>query len=554
MSQFFVLTDQAVLGPLTGVELRESALAGVLAPDCIVGGSKQGPWHSADQVGLFSDKKVPIPHPKDVSIPTYHVRGMPGAFQGPFKLRELIGFASRGMLPIDAELCLVHDTCEASSGQETWCKASQFRVLLMCLEGDLVMLDTDDRIHLRTRGVIDGADASRWTDQFRAPIETIRRIDASDVTTFATTGQLSGEDGRAEKMRDALLAEDALSAVMPGIDENQSLDERRSRGAFAAASITLIQFTHAVVRSRLAIASLLLCLAILVVQKGWLVSGPQVMTRDAVLGQWIANSDNGQPPRFGIAFRADGTCTIFNMIGDSWTGDYQWSARRPTTAGHGGASAPQPVIRSTVDYREPNHLSGFIQEGDGYLSLSGFAQRGAMIDGHPVQDLFVRRTGDQLKLGYLTEIAWDSGGKKLSAGWVNANLVDGMQSADVVAMLREMASDVESATPASGPNLNEALVSIVSENSSPHESMLESPVQSPSVDPEYLLTNFGVPDEARKIYGFEVPADSKGKSFEANHLVRYGNLVLMMTGEGDLQYVRYLRNVRDSETGNSPAT
>lgn len=526
MSQFFVLTDQAVVGPLTGVELRESALAGVLAPDCIVGGSKQGPWHSGIQIGLFSENKVPIPHPDEVVVPTYHVRGMPGAFQGPFKLRELIGFASRGMLPIDAELRLADEAMDASGGHETWFKVSRFRILVLCLNGDLVMLDTQGRVQLRTRGVIDGADASRWTDQHRAPIETIRRIDASDVTTFATSRQLSGEDADAQKVLDS---EKASSAEISPSDGIQTGADQGSKRASFFTSAELIHFTRAAARSRLTVAAIFLCMATIVVQQGWLNRGPQDMKRDAVLGQWIADSEDGQPPRFGIAFREDGTCTIFNVIGESWTGDYQWKSRQRMTTASVNGSMQQPVVRSTVDHREPNHFSGPIQESDGYLSLSGFKQRGASIDGHPVRDLFVRRVGDQLELGYLTEIAWDSSGKKLSAGWVRAHRVDSMQQTDV-------------------DELHEALASIVTDDSLSQDAMVESPVQSHHVDPAYLLTHFGVPDEARKIFGFEVPAAAQGKSFAANHLVRYGNLVLMMTGDGDLQYLRYRRSQNSPQT------
>lgn len=544
MSQFYVLTDQAIAGPLTGVELRESALAGVLAPDCIVGGSEKGPWHSGIQIGLFSDKKVPIPHPSDVTIPTYHVRGMPGAFQGPFKLRELIGFASRGMLPIDAEVRLVGAE-DTHSEHGSWLNVSRFRILSMCLEGDLVLLDTEGKIHLRTRGLLEGADASRRTDQFRAPIEIIRRVDTGDVTAFATSEQLSDKHrtdaGTATDISNNLSLSFSGKPETSGCVVELSSKEARPKAAFSLVTARVGRLGRIVVRSRVAMAALGLALVSVVVQQGWLSLQRQAMKRAAVVGQWIANSEEGQAPRFGIAFREDGTCTIFNMVGDSWTGDYEWSSRRPTTGLNGNGKGAQSVIHSTVDHREPHHSLGLIEESDGFLMLTGFAQHGASIDGHPVRDLFVRRIGDELKLGYLTEITWDSDGKTLQAGWVNARRVDDMEPADVVAMLREESSGVTLPSRKNGPGLNEALVSVVSEDAASQATVAESPVGSSSVDPQYLLDHFGVPDEARKIFRFEIPADNKEKTFAAGHLVRYGKLVLMMTGEGDLRYVRYLR-------------
>jgi hypothetical protein len=107
MTEFFIKTDAGVLGPFSGVELRELALAGILRPDSNLSATAHGPWQLAGSAGLFSEKKTPLPHPSDVQLTRYQVRGMAGAIQGPFKLRELIGFAARGMLPAETISCLV---------------------------------------------------------------------------------------------------------------------------------------------------------------------------------------------------------------------------------------------------------------------------------------------------------------------------------------------------------------------------------------------------------------------------------------------------------------
>ena len=141
MTEFFVLTDRYIVGPLTGVELREAALAGILRHDGIVGGSREGPWYSAADIGLFSEKKAALPHPPDIHVPQYQVRGMPGAFQGPFKLRELIGFAARGMLPADALL--------QGDDSDEWIEVRRYRVLAAVLAGELVVVDESGNVVVR---------------------------------------------------------------------------------------------------------------------------------------------------------------------------------------------------------------------------------------------------------------------------------------------------------------------------------------------------------------------------------------------------------------------
>jgi hypothetical protein len=82
MAAFFIRTDAVASGPFTGVELREAAMAGILSPDSMIAGAPEGPWILASNAGLFSEKRVALPHPPNVAVPQYQVRGMPGAFQG----------------------------------------------------------------------------------------------------------------------------------------------------------------------------------------------------------------------------------------------------------------------------------------------------------------------------------------------------------------------------------------------------------------------------------------------------------------------------------------
>ncbi len=53
------------------------------------------------------------------------------------------------------------------------------------------------------------------------------------------------------------------------------------------------------------------------------------------------------------------------------------------------------------------------------------------------------------------------------------------------------------------------------------------------VNGEYLLHTYGVPDEARPVYPFEIPQLSIGQSFEGSQVVRYGALKLFLPRRHD---------------------
>lgn len=532
MSQFFVLTDQAPVGPFSGVELREAALAGVLAADAVVGGSASGPWHIATQVGLFTEQKVPIAHPPDVQIPLYHVKGMPGAFQGPFKLRELIGFAVRGMLPLDAELKVVEETPDVVDGSP-WLPVRRFRTLMLCLAGDLVMLDSGNRVHLRTQGVLEGASPSRWESGFQTPLEMMRPVDPADSTTVANTVQSPEVE--------PTVSEFGNEAAVDQVSRPISLPPKTAQGTPRASLKSRIfdrkdQLAH--LRRKLfqsplvVVAVIVLCLSsalILAVS----FKGSVAMERAEVIGQWIANDQQHGSPRFGVAFRADGTCTIFNVGGDSWSGDFIWSARADSSSFYGNTED----LHSIVDHREPHHAAGPIEDTDGYMMLRALADSDAIIDGHQVRDLFVRRRGEELQIGYLTEVKWDQNQKRLFGGWVTATRMEQELPSNLIQTLsnHEAHSGLASAT--GDPGLRAALATL--SDAASDNAVTETAVQSSNIDPAYLLKTFGVPDEARRIYGFDLPPGVRTKTFPADQIIRYGNLVLMMTGSGDVHYVRY---------------
>ena len=142
MISFFVCTEDSVAGPFTGVELREAAMAGILRYEAIVGGGAHGPWFRAADVGLFSEKRTALPHPPGVEVASYQVRGLKGGEEGDYKLRELIGFAARGLLPADAQL--------RPANSSKWFPITRIKILQSTLAGELVLLDEHGAIVVRT--------------------------------------------------------------------------------------------------------------------------------------------------------------------------------------------------------------------------------------------------------------------------------------------------------------------------------------------------------------------------------------------------------------------
>lgn len=590
MSDFYLLSDQAVVGPFTGIELREAALAGVLHSDCVVGSSGQGPWYSAVQIGLFSESNVPLPHPPGIGLPRYDVDTAVGSDQGPFKLRELIGLAAHGLLSPDARI-------RAESGDQ-WSSVRRFRILTATMDGDLVLVDQGGRIHRRTQGVLEGADASRWDDAFRAPIQLARRVEPADSLESprepiprSLERKRAFDDGRSDqKFRDRKFGDQGPSDQGPSgqgsSDQGSSDREVRPEGESTPMSTSanrweVWQWDHDDTKSnprRLAkkrrgeagdrVArsfqfprrSLVMAASLMILMTAIGVAAARypasVMSPDQVRGQWIAMAEDGESPRFGIAFEDNGHCTIFNVGGESWSGRYAWNERHDDDG-----ATPFPDMRSVVDRLEPHHQSAPVDPSDGYVQLLGFASRPPTIDGHRVQDLFVRRDGDQLRLGYLTVVEWSGGQKRLTAGWMNARRRDGDSSGDVLEQLKHSNHDAPSTDArithdhaiADGPSLAEAIAiadqvlrsrgieTAPGANRSQIPASVgtwgESPVGPASIHAASLLERFGVPDEARRIFRFERPQDS---AIDTQHWVRYGNLVLLLSAQGRVAYVRVI--------------
>ena len=532
MSNFFILTHASIVGPLTGVELREAALAGILHHECVVGATTNGPWHRGTEIGLFSQERLPIPHPEGTFVPRYHVRGMAGAFDGPLKLRELIGFASRGMLSPHAEL--------QAEGSGEWLPVQRFRVLASCLTGEFVLSDGAGKLIYRTEGVLAGKDPTEGKEGFRPPLAFCPSANRESSSNRPTITRI---DGGHERLPGPVLAPDesAEKDHTPAELEVTATNAPRPRVHFKVPSFSFGGWSEKLPTRGLGIAAVAVVFVSLAVGSGMSLWGGKKTSRHDVTGSWVATENINDAPRFAISFDEEGRCVIFNQTGLSWSGDYEWHDRESTMLGGKGFKG----VTSRIDEPEDHHLVGEVLDGDGYLILKSFKVFEPVIDGHVIRDLFVRRSGDELKIGYLTEVAFGESGKRLNAGWVTA--VRG-QPKDADQAVEQLLAANESSTgelPTIAEGIELAKNGITRGNSTIHETRIESD----KVDTGYLLANLVVPDEARPMFPNERPDIPAGTPFDGVQLVRYDNLLLMLDQNGRPEYLRWMNQARGPKTG-----
>jgi hypothetical protein len=61
---FYYQLDGTVIGPVTGIDLRDAALAGNVAPTTLIANDPDGEWIAAIRIrGLFNESGKPLPHP-----------------------------------------------------------------------------------------------------------------------------------------------------------------------------------------------------------------------------------------------------------------------------------------------------------------------------------------------------------------------------------------------------------------------------------------------------------------------------------------------------------
>lgn len=530
MTSFFVQTDRCTAGPFTGIELREAALAGIIGPDAVVGGSPNGPWFRVTDVGLFSDKKTPLPHPPDTHVPHYQVRGMSSAFQGPFKLRELIGFAARGMLPADA---LLQSDCS-----DEWIRARRFAVIAACLNGDLVLTDGTGKVVLRSSVL---AKAPKSTEQelkqqASAPIKHAKTVDVNEVAKVPPPPPLS-------QSQPATVSQPQPSHV--GEQEIETAREPSRLSQIWSSSVERIgEFLTGVMghfaRPRAAIQLVCFVLIFAGVASAFSFWKQISMKRAEAIGDWAGVSSDYGEPSFGISFREDGRCVVFNLQGTSWSGDFVWAQRNDNADGF---EQIEPFA-TVFDQPGARHEAGPIKPTDGYLQLSGFVKNPPLIDGHPVRDLFLRREGDVLRIGYLTSVHWTQDSKAMQAGWMTAIRLQNTRP-DVGANLQSIETELPVPTAdfrgLQPLHISQAIDAVYeglpSKTGTDPAFVHETPTYSNKVNTAYMLKYFGMPDEARSLFPFEIPDARYLPLFEGGQLVRYGDLKFVFSREGQLRYL-----------------
>ena len=290
---------------------------------------------------------------------------------------------------------------------------------------------------------------------------------------------------------------------------------------------------------RLAIGSVCLLLACFGVASAFSYWKQLGLQREQVIGDWIVMRSSDEAA-LGLSLRQDGECVIFNTSGHSWTGDFVWDERESDINGF-ERIAPFSTVFSQVS---PSHQAGVIEPTDGYIRLQGFVKKPPNIDGQEIRDLFLRRTGDILRIGYLASVHWTDNAKRMEAGWLSATKFEDSRP-DIAADLRKI--DVEFPVPVEDfggetpLHISEAIdavrVGISKKVDNQEITVRETLTYSNLVNADYLLQRYGLPDEARRIFRFEIPALRSGPSFDGAQVVQYGELRFILTEDGQLRYL-----------------
>ncbi len=564
MTAFFIKTDGSSVGPFTGIELREAALARIITAKSQIGGSPQGPWTRATETGLFSQAKTPLPHPDGVHVPQYHVRGLSFAANGPFKLRELIGFAARGMLREDSQL--------QSDVASEWIPVDRIPILSACLTGDLVLLGSDGRVQRKTddQGLSSKAKTSTANDPSadprtghdpdventlkqqhtaRAPVEVnrenLRRSRWKDESSSKPNGQNSPGESEIVALKSTgsfdhapLVSQkdDAPVAVSAQpIEEHDDGNVRWWQRRINFPKVNLnpdIRFSQWRVSRRVAIC-LLVFLAIggsIATALTQLRSTP--MRPDQIIGPWIAEDRS-----FGVNFRDDGSCVFFYPAGNSWSGQYQWANHH----GEGAQFRPSSTLSTSLAIASPGDAVSEVKTSDGFLRFQTSAFQRTTIRSQEASDCFLRMKSGALKLGYLTQVQWSSTGKRMEAGWIKVVRQPsiGLEPlSDIAQMEIEPPPRVGFAVERSA-HVSEIANKLMLqyETGDPDDSPTDGRCYSVKMDADFLLQQYGVPDEARQLLPFDLAQLPKGGDFAESTLVRYGPMRIILSDQGKLQHL-----------------
>jgi len=562
MTMFYIKTDLSVAGPFTGIEIREATLAGIVRPGSLLSHCDNGSWVAAAHAGLFSEKGTALPHPAGTPVPTFQTRGMPGAFMGPFKLRELIGFACQGMMPPGTEL--------QSDPSRPWIRISGTGILPACLRGELVRIDAAGKLVLRT---VIPHDLDERREQLRtllSPIDRAKQIRATGATAAPLTSDAGREKGTIEHPETDSPNADAGDTSSPShavgppprpqvtrneafgvggspqpASKDNNTNRRRNRGPGVVTRLRsgFHQRIGRHVRPQIAAAVLLLVGCVIGLPVGYTAYKNRPLPQQNIVGNWVdETSDESETslPRFGIRFTETGQCVLMNRTGSSWSGDFEWTQRDDQRSGF------HPDGKVTIEYETPasGHEEDVVMPSDGHLRLGGFVKDPPQLDGQPVRDLFVRREGGRLSVGYVTSARWVDGERQLRAAWVHTRAA--MPTAVSVA---DTLRDVPEESPDEGV-LNSHILPIRSavdaaatgrefDHHGKRTFRHGCLTFSKQVDTGFLLDRFGVADEARVLHDFEKPHCVHGPPMDDVVLLQYGEIGFVVDPAGHVVYLSH---------------
>ncbi len=481
MTEFYIKTDKAVSGPFTGVEVREAALAHVVLPATAIGPSPQGPWTRASETGLFSDKNVPLPHPSGTHLPEFRLTGVSEAFQGPFKLRELIGFAVHRMLPSDALIQV--------DRQGAWVPVNRIGILNACFQGEIVPPAKRQETHAGRGSRVDSPHHAddRWKGK-----KTVRPVRQA-VAALKNEPVDEAADAEVRQVEPAPVTQTEVEPPeeQPAVEDADDSDEPQdlSLSEYNQQWRTSLRKGSKLRLPKIRAKYIGLVVVPMAVALIWALWEPSSMAREELIGDWV-DASAGVESSFGISFKEDGTCVVFHTHGRSWSGDFQWI---DTKQDDSGFQSLEPMSAKITDI-EKNHQRGHVRPTDGYIKLKGsFSRELPEIGTKEIRECYVRREGEELKIGYLANIKWDRSKKTTEVGWMT---------------LKPAVS---------------------------HPGPISAPQNHDDLSTATLLARYGLPDEARPMHRFELPENVSPESIGDYQLVRYGNQKFIVNPNGHLQ-------------------
>jgi hypothetical protein len=86
-NRFFYQIDSTIIGPVTGIDLRDATLAGNVVPETLIANDPDGEWVSAIRIrGLFDERGRPLPHPPETC--QFNRSRMPDSAEGDIQFTQ----------------------------------------------------------------------------------------------------------------------------------------------------------------------------------------------------------------------------------------------------------------------------------------------------------------------------------------------------------------------------------------------------------------------------------------------------------------------------------